>query len=195
MDAEYYAGKWNDHDIVLVMNSMTDGTVQLRFDGEVLAEEKSFFHIDRGMTGRIPDDPELFIHLKYDGDDCLCIVGKPLETSYDKKTKAYYAEYYDHKLEGNTRKLNYNFLIDGLEADKKGGILTSFAILGSSADENGKRMMAVFSPSGLKDTCQFYAEAENVRMYPCRKQGGELIPITSSGDDNFAIGFMLGMNI
>ena len=176
MEAKYYAGKWNNHDIVLVMNSMTDGKTQLRFDGKVIADGGSIFHMDRGMTGKIPDDPEL--------------------SSYDKSSKTYRAEYYDHKLEAYTKKLNYNFIIDGEEADKRGGVLATCAILGSQADENGKRMMAVFSPSGLKDTCQFYAEAENVKMYPCRRQGGELVPITTTdNDDGFLLGFMLGMNI
>ena len=196
MEAKYYAGKWNNHDIVLVMNSMTDGKTQLRFDGEVIADGGSIFFFFLCMTGKIPDDPELSVHVKYDGEECLCIVGVPLETSYDKSSKTYRAEYYDHKLEAYTKKLNYNFIIDGEEADKRGGVLATCAILGSQADENGKRMMAVFSPSGLKDTCQFYAEAENVKMYPCRRQGGELVPITTTdNDDGFLLGFMLGMNI
>ena len=196
MSAEYYAGKWNDHDIVLVTNAATDGKVQLRFDGEVIADGTTIFHMDRGITGKTPIDPELSIHVKIDGNGCLCIVGKPLKSAYDKATKVYFAEYDNHKLEAYTKKLNYSFIIDGDEADKKGGVLTTCAILGSQADKNGKHMMAVFSPSGLKDTCEFFVDAENVRMHPCRRQGGELIPLTPlDSDDGFMLGFMLGMSI
>ena len=70
---------------------------------------------------------------------------------------------------------------------------TQFLVKGCPA--NGKRIMGVFESSGLKVICKFYAEAENVRMIPCKKQGGELLPISSNGEDNFATGFILGMCI
>ena len=40
MSAEYYAGKWNDHDIVLVTNAATDGKVKNAPSQRILAQLK-----------------------------------------------------------------------------------------------------------------------------------------------------------
>ncbi len=189
MQAEYYAGKWNDHDIVFAIGKNQN----LFFDGKVIAESKP---LSTGLSGEDPIESGLFVRVLYDGRNCFCIVGKPLETSYDKTTKTFSAEYGGHKIQVNTQKMHYTLLVDGAETDKKDVVIGGVgAILGTSADENGKRIMAVFEAGGLKGKCQCYAEAKNVRMIPCQKQGGELIPISSSGGDGFAAGFLLGMSI
>ncbi len=189
MNAEYYAGKWNDHSIVFALGKKQT----LLFDGNVIAEGKP---LSTGLTGDDPTEAGSIIRTLYDGRNCFCIAAKPLETSYDKKTKTYSSEYYGHKIEGNSQKMNYSLFVNGEEKDKKEAVIGGgFSILGSEEDENGKRIMAVFEPSGLSYTCRFYAEAENVRMVPCQKQGGELIPINPSDGDGFAAGFLLGLGI
>ncbi len=189
MGTKYYAGKWNEHDIIFVLG---DEKLEIRFDGKTIAEKKNSILISETMTAEIPLDPELTIYVHYE-DHCSCIVGKALETNYDKETKTFSAAYNGHKIEGNNKKLKGTLLVDGVEVDKEDSGLRSFDILGTQADENGKRIMAVFLASGLKTTCQFFAEAENVKMYACKKQGGELIPIERNGDDGFMLGFILGM--
>ncbi len=193
MSARYFAGKWNEHEIVVVSSD----NEKLIVDGKVVAENKPglhFFYVT--LTGEIPIDPELSVTVIFEGSNCCCIVGKPLETSYDKETKTFFTEYYGHKLEANNKKLKGTLIVDGVETDKEDGMFNSFAILGSKATKDGKRYMAILEPDGLKVKCQFYAEAENVRMYYCQKQGGELIPVNRpDGDDNFAAGFMIGMSI
>ena len=191
MATQYFAGKWNDHDIVVI----TDDSEELRFDGQTIAENKAGLHISVGLTGTVPTDPTLSVVIHLENGDCSCIVGKPLETEYDKETKTFSAEYNGHKIEGNNKKFKGTLIIDGAEADKEDSGLRDYGILGSQPDANGKRIMGIFESSGLKVICKFYAEAENVRMIPCKKQGGELIPISTNGEDNFATGFVLGMCI
>lgn len=190
MGTQYYAGKWNDHDIVFVLG---DEALEIRFDGKVIAEKKIGILISATMTAEVPLESELSIFAHYEDHICSCIVGKALETDYDKETKTFSAVYNGHKFEGNNKKLKGTLLVDGVEVDKEDSGLRSFGILGTQADENGKRVMAVFEAGALKADCQFYAEAENVRMYACQKQGGELIPIDRSGDDGFMLGFVLGL--
>lgn len=189
MKAEYFAGKWNDHDIILAVGKKQN----LLFDGKIIAEDKP---LKASISGEIPTESKRFVHILCDECNCFCIVGVPLETSYDKSNKNFTAEYVGHKIEVSTKKMNYTLLVDGMEADKKdvviGGVGT---VLGTSADENGKRVVAVFETGFIKGNCQCYAEAENVRMIPCQKQGGELIPVNPSDGDGFAVGFMLGMSI
>ena len=75
--------------------------------------------------------------------------------------------------------------MDGQEVDREPEGLHSFGIRGSQPDADGKRFMSVHDgvTNGLKVKCSVYAEAENVRMIPCKKQGGELIPLAYTGDD------------
>ena len=191
MATQYYAGKWNDHDIVVI----ADEGEELRFDGQTIAENKPGLHMAVGMIGAVPIDPAFSVVIRVESGSCSCIVGKPLDTQYDKETKTYSAEYNGHKIEGNNKKFKGTLIIDGTEVDKEDSGLRDYGILGSQPDANGKRIMGVFESSGLKVICKFYAEAENVRMIPCKKQGGELLPISSNGEDNFAAGFILGMCI
>jgi hypothetical protein len=192
MGTQYYAGKWNDHDIVFILG---DEALEIRFDGKVIAEKKITILFSATMTAAIPLEPELTVFAHFEDHVCSCIVGKALETDYDKETKTFSAVYNGHKIEGNNKKLKGALLVDGVEVDKEDSGLRSFCILGTQADDNGKRTMAVFEAAGLKTTCQFYAEAENVRMYACQKQGGELIPLDRNGDDDFMLGFVLGMGV
>ena len=83
MQAEYYAGKWNDHDIVFAIGKNQN----LFFDGKVIAESKP---LSTGLSGEDPIESGLFVRVLYDGRNCFCIVGKPLETSYDKTTKTFF---------------------------------------------------------------------------------------------------------
>lgn len=191
MAVKYYAGKWNDHDLVVI----SDDKEELRFDGQVIAENKAGLHMSVSLKGSIPTDPELTAVVHITERNCSCIIGKELETEYEKETKTFSAVYNGHRIEGNNKKLKGTLIIDGEEADKEGSGLRDYGILGSEPDESGKRIMAIFEASGLKVKCQMYAEAENVRMIPCEKQGGELIPVNSNGDDQFAAGLLLGMCI
>lgn len=191
MATKYYAGKWNGHDIVVI----ADEGEELRFDGQTIAENKPGIHMAVGMTGAVPTDPALSVVVRIESGSCSCIVGKALDTQYDKETKTYFAEYNGHRIEGTNKKFKGALAVDGAEADKEDSGLRDYGILGSQPDANGKRFMGIFESSGLKVICKLYAEAENVRMIPCQKQGGELLPISNNGDDNFATGFILGMCI
>lgn len=150
------------------------------------------------MTAPMPgtDNLHVFVMVKMDG--CSCIVGKPLETEYDKKTKTYTAEYGGHVIEA-VNKAKAVLLVDGQEVDRQEHLLDSFVILGSKPDENGKRYMAIHDgiTNGIKILCTVYGDAENVRLFPCKKQGGELIPTGESGDNEEALatGLMMGMII
>ena len=190
MGTQYYAGKWHEHDIVFVLG---DDSLELRFDGKPIAEKKSAVIFSATLSGGIPLEPELSVYAHFEEHICSCIVGIPLETSYDKATKTFSAAYDGHKLEGDNKKFKGKLLVDGVEVDKEDSGLHSYVILGSKADADGKHFMAVFDADTLKVNCKFYAEAENVRMYACQKQGGELIPIERTGADDFALGFVLGM--
>ena len=192
MSARYYAGKWNEHEIVLVNGDAE----QLLIDGKMAAKNKAGIHLSIELTGEIPMEDGLFVFIHWEGGNCACIVGKPLEASYDKETKTFFTEYEGHKLEANNKKLKGKLIVDGAETDKEDGMFNTYTILGSKPDENGKRFMAVLSDGVLKLNCRFFAQAENVRMYPCQKQGGELIPIYRNDiDEGFAVGFMLGASI
>ncbi len=189
MDSKYFAGKWNEHDIVFI----NEEAEQLVIDGKPVAKNKPGMHLlYTGIEGEIPIEPELHAVIRYSDYHCACMVGKPLETSYDKETKTFYTYYKNHKIECHNKKMKGTLLVDGVEVDKEDGMFNTLAILGTNADENGKRIMAVLEPDGLKIKCMFLAEAENVKMYACKKQGGELVTVDQVGDGDFILGFMLG---
>lgn len=121
------------------------------------------------------------------GFGCSCIIGKPLETEYDKKTKTYTAEYNGHTVEAVNKSKSY-LVVDGQEVDREPEGLKTFGIRGSQPDANGKRFMSVHDgvTNGLKVKCSVYAEAENVRLIPCKKQGGELISLVHDVKDEEA---------
>ena len=176
--AEFYAGKWNGHQII-VQNSDAE---KLMIDGNVAAENKKGIHLGAVLTAPLPDTDGLYVYVMLFaslGTQCCCIVGKPLETEYDKKTKAHTAEYNGHLIEARN-KLRAVMFVDGEEVDKQESIMESVCILGTKAPDSDKRFMAVFDgvSGGLKAKVQIYAEAENVSMAPCREDAGQLIPLT-----------------
>lgn len=177
----YYVGKWNDHVIVVENQSERE---KLIVDNEVLVQTKSGIRFGSALTAPMPGTDDLYIYAMVAGFGCSCIVGKPLETEYDKKTKTYTAEYGGHVIEA-INKSKAVLLVDGQEVDRQEHLHDSFLILGSKADENGKRYMAVHDgvTNGLKVKCSVYGEAENVRLIPCKKQGGELIPLVHDVKD------------
>ncbi len=193
--AEYYCGKWNDHTIVV--ENHTDRE-KLIVDDEILVETKSGLRFGSALTAPISGTDGLYVYVMVESSGCSCIVGKPLETEYDKKTKTYTAEYGGHVIEA-INKSKAVLLVDGQEVDRQEHLFDSFLILGSKADENGKRYMAVIDglTNGIKVLCTVYGDAENIRLLPCKKQGGELIPTGESGDNEEALatGLMMGMII
>ncbi len=172
---QYYAGTWNGHRIEIENGDCE----KLSFDGKILVETKPGIRFSSVLTAQIPLSDSLFIYAMVEGHDCSCIIGKPLETEYDKKTKAYTAEDYGHKL-AFFNKLHAYMTVDEEIVDRQDGIISSFFILGSQPYTGNKRYMAVIdgNSGGLKPKCNFYSDAENVILYPCAKQGGELIPLT-----------------
>ena len=94
--AEYYCGKWNDHTIVV--ENHTDRE-KLIVDDEILVETKSGLRFGSALTAPMSGTDDLYIYAMVTGFGCSCIVGKPLETEYDKKTKTYTAEYGGHVIE------------------------------------------------------------------------------------------------
>lgn len=184
----YYAGTWNGHRIEIEATQ----NEKLIVDGKVLVETKPGIHFGVALTAPMPETDGLSIYAMIDGHDCSCIVGKPLPTEYDKKSKAYTAEYCGHKL-AFFNKLHSYMTVDEEEADRQDGVLSGFFILGSQPYDEKKRFMLIADgqSGGLKLKCDFYAEAENVILYPYSKQGGELIPLTDeefladqANDDN-----------
>lgn len=190
--SEYYAAKWNDHIIVIVNDTDRE---KLIVDNEILVQTKSGLRFGSALTAPMPGTDGLYIYAMLDGRTCSCIIGRPLETDYDKKTKTYSAEFNGHTVEA-VNKIKSILLVDGVEVDREPDGLHSFGIRGSQADENGKRFMSIHDglTNGLKVKCSIYADAENIRVVPCKKQGGELIPTTQSDSDFFS-GMMTGMII
>lgn len=193
--SEYYAAKWNDHIIVIVNESDRE---KLIVDNEILVQTKSGLRFGSALTAPMPGTDGLFIYAMLDGRTCSCIIGRPLDTEYDKKTKTYTAEYNGHTIEA-VNKLKSALIVDGVEVDRQEDSLSSFGIRGSQPDENGKRFMSIHDgiTNGLKVKCSIYADAENIRVVLCKKQGGELIPLTRNGssDDSFLTGILIGMII
>ena len=189
MGARHFVGKWNGHNIIVV----SEDNEKIMVDGKVVAENTPGLHfLHVSLKGELPDEPELSVVVVAENHNCFCIVGKPLETEYDKETKAYYAVYEGHEIEANNKKMRGKLIVDGVEVDKEDDIFSSYVILGSKADEDNKRFIAVLEIDKLKIKCQIFAEAENVRMLLCEKKGGELIPVNES-DDDFFTGLMVGM--
>ena len=190
---EYFVGKWQDHKI-LVENSDSE---KLTLDGEVVMQTKPGIRFASVLTAEIPGTNGLSVYVMLNGThSCYCVVGKPLKVEYDKSTKKFSAEYNGHTIEA-MNKLKARMYIDGEEIDKEGEGLRNFVILGSPADESGKRFMAIVdgatSGLSLRPKCDIYAEAENVRMVRCEKVGGELIPAQGSDvDAAFVAGFVIG---
>ncbi len=193
--AEYYAAKWNDH--IIVIENQTDSE-KLVVDNEILVQTKSGLRFGSALTAPMPGTDGLYIYAMLASGSCSCIIGRPLETDYDKKTKTYTAEYNGHTIEAVNKTTSY-LVVDGKEVDRQDNPFSSFGIRGSQPDENGKRFMSVHDgvTNGLKVKCSVYADAENIRVIPCKKQGGELIPLvrSSDGSDNFLTGLVLGMII
>ncbi len=178
----YYVGKWNDH--VIIVENQTERE-KLIVDNEVLVQTKSGLRFGSALTAPMPGTDDLYIYVMIEGGTgCSCLIGKPLETEYDKKTKCFTAEYNGHTIEAFNKSKSY-LVVDGQEVDREPEGLHSFGIRGSQPDADGKRFMSVHDgvTNGLKVKCSVYAEAENVRMIPCKKQGGELIPLAYTGDD------------
>lgn len=194
--AEYFVGKWNDHEIVV--KNLFDSE-QLILDGEIVVQTKSGIRFGSALTAPIPETDGLYIYViigAFNGltSSAKCIVGKPLELDYEKSTKTYSAEYNGHKIEC-INKAKASMLIDGAEVDKQKSVSDSFVSLGTKMNDSDKRYIAVFDglTNGLKVKCALYAEAENIRMIPCEKQGGELIPVYGDGTgDAFMLGMIIG---
>ncbi len=168
----YYVGKWTEREKLIV-------------DNEVLVQTKSGLRFGSALTAPMPGTDDLYIYVMIEGGTgCSCLIGKPLETEYDKKTKCFTAEYNGHTIEAFNKSKSY-LVVDGQEVDREPEGLHSFGIRGSQPDADGKRFMSVHDgvTNGLRVKCSVYAEAENVRMIPCKKQGGELIPLAYTGDD------------
>ena len=178
---QYYAGEWKDHKIVFV----NENSEKLLFDGKPIAENKPGIRFSATLAGELPTGSDISVFAHLEGCNCACVVGKILETLYDKDTKTFYTEYNGHKIECNNKKMKAAMFIDGKEVDKEDNGIHSYQILGSAADENGKRIMAAIYGEGLKLKCTFIAEAENVKMVMCQKQGGELVPVSAS--DSFGV--------
>ena len=197
--AEYFKGKWNDHEIIV--KNLPDSE-QLMLDGEIVVQTKSGIRFGSALTAPIPDTDGLYIFVIIGAFNGLtasakCIVGKPLELEYDKSTKTYSTEYNGHKIEG-VNKLKASMLIDGNEVDKQQSVFESFVVLGTKMENSDKRYIALFDglTNGLKVKCAIYAEAENVRLIPCEKQGGELIPVYGDGSgDAFMLGMVIGSGL
>ena len=168
---------------VIVVENQSDRE-KLSVDNEVLVQTKSGIRFGSALTAPMPGTDGLYIYAMVQGSGCACIVGKPLETEYDKKTKTFTAEYNGHTVEAVNQTKSY-LVVDGQEVDREPEGFHSFGIRGSQPDAEGKRFMSVHDgvTNGLKVKCSVYAEAENVRLIPCKKQGGELIPLAYSGDD------------
>lgn len=170
--ANYYMGNWHGHHFI-IENELAE---KLIVDNEVLVENKKGVHLAVIMTAPMPGMDGMQIYTMLEGNDCSCIVGKPLEAEYDKKTKIYRAEYNGHTVEA-VNKLKAKMFLDGEEVDREDEGLRTFCILGSPRDADGKHFMAVIDGNTglLKAKVSLYAEAENVILYPCKKQGGEYI--------------------
>jgi hypothetical protein len=172
---------------------------QLILDGEIVVQTKSGIRFGSALTAPIPETDGLYIYVIIGAFNGLtasakCIVGKPLELDYEKSTKTYSAEYNGHKIEC-INKAKASMLIDGAEVDKQKSVFDSFVSLGTKMNDSDKRYIAVFDglTNGLKVKCALYAEAENIRMIPCEKQGGELIPVYGDGTgDAFMLGMIIG---
>ena len=181
--AVYYVGKWNDH--VIIVENQTERE-KLIVDNEVLVQTKSGLRFGSALTAPMPGTDDLYIYVMIGGEaGCSCIIGKPLETEYDKKTKCFTAEYNGHTIEAFNKSKSY-LVVDGQEVDREPEGLHSFGIRGSQPDADGKRFMSVHDgvTNGLRVKCSVYAEAENVRMTLCKKQGGELIPLVHTSDED-----------
>lgn len=173
--AKYYMGNWNGHQFIIVNESAE----RMIVDNEVLAETKKGIRLSSLLTAPMPGMDGMQIYTMVETDDCSCIVGKPLEAEYDKKTKTYRAEYNGHTIEA-VNKLKAKMLLDGEEVDREDEGMGTFCILGSPHDADGKHFMAVFDGNTglLAAKVSIYAEAENVILYPCKKEGGEYIPLS-----------------
>ncbi len=178
--ANYYMGNWHGHQFI-IENELAE---KLIVDNTVLVENKKGVHFSALMTAPMPGMDGMQIYTMLLGNDCACIVGKPLEAEYDKKTKIYRAEYNGHTIEA-VNKLKAKMMLDGEEIDREDEGLHGFCILGTPRDADGKHVMAVFDgyTGVLKAKVSLYAEAENVILYPCRKEGGEYIRL--SGEEYF----------
>lgn len=178
--AQYFAGRWNGHTIIAV----NQDAEKLVFDDQVLVQNKPGICLGTAMTAPIPGTDGLYVYtmlVSNLGVHCSCIIGKPLETTHEKKI--YAAEYNGHKIEA-INKLKAVLLVDGKEVDKQDSLFESFLILGAKAEDSDKRYMAVFDGiSSLSIKCTLYAEAENVVMSPCRVENGQLIPMTMAEID------------
>ncbi len=170
--ANYYMGSWRGHQFI-IENELAE---KLIVDNTVLVENKKGIHFSALMSAPMPGMDGMQIYTMLEGNDCACIVGKPLEAEYDKKTKTYRAEYNGHTIEA-VNKLKAKMRLDGEEIDREDEGLHAFCILGTPRDADGKHVMAVFDgyTGVLKAKVSLYAEAENVILYPCKKQGGEYI--------------------
>ena len=175
-----FKGDWKGHEISVENSTSTE---KVYLDGKLVAESKpgirmsSEFLFDRPET-----DEKCFVVISGAGGSftagvCYCIIGTPLETEYDSKTKTYSAEFGGHKVEA-VNKMTSVLLVDGEEVDREPKGLHFIGLRGSKADENGKRFLALFNGSagaGLKVKCDVFGGAEIVRMRLYDKKGDEFV--------------------
>ena len=187
---DYYAGQWQGHKIIVINGD----NEKLLLDGAVVAETKPGLRFASVLQAELPGTNGLFLYAMLSSThSCYCIVGKPLKAEYDKSTRTFSAEYNGHTIEA-VNKMKPKLILDGTQVDEDDNQLRDFVILGTGADENGKRFMSVHDAAtgGLKVKCDLYAEAENVRMIRCERVGGELVPKQADDSSSFITGFIIG---
>lgn len=180
-----YAGEWHGHKIQ-VETKFTAGRVL--FDGLIAAESEAGLRLGSSFDFVVPGFDSLHCYILLDGSvsltipACYCIIGVPLDTAYNKKTKIYTANYNSHTIEAISR-MHSVLLIDGEEVDREPNGLRFSGICAGAPDENGKRIMAVFdgvNSLALLVKCRIFADAENIPMSRFAKNGD----IRTAADEN-----------
>lgn len=177
--SDYFIGEWNGHKIE-VENALKE---TLTIDGKVMDETKLGIRFGVLLKSEMPGTDGLVCYVLIDGAFMLknyCIIGKKLETTYDKELKTFNAKYNGKTITAiNNRKGILR--IDGEEVDRDKDGLHFSCLSEGPVDENGKRIIALFdgiSKFRLEADCTIFADAEVLvlKQYE-KKKDGTLIPV------------------
>lgn len=187
--ADYFIGEWNGHKIE-VENGLKE---TLKIDGKVVDETKIGIRFGMLLKAEMPGTDGLMCYVLLDGGFTLkiyCIIGKILETTYDKELKTFNTEYNGDTITAINNR-NSVLRINGEEVDRDKGGLHFSCLSEGPADAEGKRVIALFdgiSKFKLNAEVTVFADAvtPELKQYVKDKKG-KLVPITEAGGKVFKV--------